>query len=124
MSNEINVYQFYVMDEGWEMFPTVSEIINKLSVNIENDPIPFQGDFILQDFLEFRERAFKAAKAAKVTEGFATNVHVMPLVDNFRPSYALAWKAAKGGWCIVVSQEQLKWLEALESCTVSVFDNI
>jgi hypothetical protein len=118
------VYEFYVMDDGWEMFPTVQETIVKIGETVNNSSGQDTGCFLLEDFMEFRHRALKAADIADTSKGFSTPIYTMPLVDNFRPSYALAWKAAKGGWCIVVSEERLLWLENIESCKLKIIDNL
>ena len=114
MRDHTYVYEFYVMDEGWEMFPTVSEVINKLNSGCDDN------SFLIIDFLESKTRALEAARNAEVTGGFVTDIHVMPLIDNMRPSYALIWKAGRGGYCIAVSEERLPWIEEIESHTLKL----
>jgi len=118
MKNQIYVYQFYVMDCGWEAFPTVKEMIARFNDCDDCD------QYMMRKFLDFHEKAMCAALDASVSQGFSTSIHVMPLINNYEASFALAWKAAKGGWCIVVSEKKLSWLEEIESCTLKIYDNI
>jgi hypothetical protein len=37
---------------------------------------------------------------------------------------ALIWKAGRGGWCIAVSEEELPWLENMDSCTIKQFNDL
>lgn len=118
MSNPIYVYEFYVMDEAWEAFPTISETITKLH---EHDTME---DHNLKRFLDFKDRALTAALDAQVKEGYITPIYVMPLINNHEASFSLVWKAAKGGWCVAISEVPLAWLEEIESCTVKVFHDL
>jgi hypothetical protein len=117
MDYPIYVYEFYVMDFGWDMFRTIPEMIEKLSRN--------QNEYhILQEFLSFCDLAKAAAEKAEITGGYSTEIHVMPLIDSIRPSMALIWKAGRGGWCIAVSEEELPWLENMDSCTIKQFNDL
>ena len=118
MCSELYVYQFYVMDEGWEAFPTISETVKKL-----NDSDTYES-YLLLKFLKFKTKAVEAAFKANVREGYSTDIHVMPLINNFALSYALVWKSGKGGWCNAVSEIELPWISEIDGCTVSLIKNL
>lgn len=117
MTKPIFVHEFYVMDYGWDMFLTVPEMVEKLS----KSPHEYH---ILESFLKFTGLANECARKADVTGGFTTDVLVMPLIDDEHPSFALIWKAGRGGWCVVVSERKIPWLEAIDSCTLTVIDDL
>ena len=117
MNNPIFVYQFYVMDYGWHIFSTIPETVEKLS----KEP---QEYFLLQDFLAFCDRAKKAEQKADIVGGYCTPIYVMPLIDYIRPTNALIWKAGKGGYCIVVSEIEIPWIENIHSSRKEIFENL
>lgn len=104
MSKPIYVYEFYVMDFGWHMFMTIPEMVEKLSRNPEEY-------HLLKDFLSFCDKAQSSASKAPITRGYCTDIHVMPLIDNHEPSFALIWKGGRGGWCVIASQRPIDWIE-------------
>lgn len=113
--DKIFVYQFYVMDFGWHMFLTIPEMVKKLSKNPEEY-------YILVNFLNFCDRAKEAELKADIVGGYCTPTYVMPLIEMESPSHALIWKAGKGGYCIVVSEQELPWIEKIGK--KQIFDNI
>lgn len=114
---KIFVYQFFVMDFGWHMFLTVPEMVERLS----KEPEEYH---LLQNFLAFCDRAKKAEAKANIVGGYTTPIYAMPLIDFESPSNALIWKAGKGGYCIIVSDIEIPWIEKLNSFRKEVFEDL
>ena len=131
MNKQIIFYEFYVMDWGWEAFPTVPEMISRLTHGediIEDSDSKRYKSLELNlsmasDFISFCRKVEEIFPETKMTSGFCTDIHVMPLVDFHSASFALAWKGGRGGWCIIATPHPIPWIEKSENCNdIKIFN--